>query len=76
MNFFLCNRCNKNSDENIFNFNHEEIILKDSNHYYTNIDNNYNFKLKKNCLCVIEIKNQFPPYLNEEMRKNLYKKKQ
>lgn len=54
MNFFLCNRCNKNSDENIFNFNHEEIILKDSNHYYTNIDNNFNM------ICQTNTSEKFP----------------
>ena len=54
MNFFLCNRCNKNSDGNIFNFNHEEIILKDSNHYYTNIDNNFNM------ICQTNTSEKFP----------------
>ena len=54
MNFFLCNRCNKNSDENIFNFNHEEINLKETNHYYTNIDNNYNM------ICPTNTSEKFP----------------
>ena len=48
MNFFLCNRCNKNSDENIFKFNNDEINLKDKYHNFTNIDNNYNMICKTN----------------------------
>ena len=31
MNFFLCNRCNKKSEDNILNFNSTEILLKNNN---------------------------------------------
>ena len=76
-NFFIVDAVNKfgyfENPEMIVNYHESEnkIIGEESDEKK---DNNYNFKLKKNCLCVIEIKNQFPPYLNEEMRKNLYKK--
>ena len=30
MNFFLCNRCNKKSEDNILNFNSTEILLKNN----------------------------------------------
>ena len=36
MNFFLCNRCNKKSEDNILNFNSAEILLKNKQNLINN----------------------------------------
>ena len=36
MNFLLCNRCNKKSEDNILNFNSTEILLKNNNNLINN----------------------------------------
>lgn len=36
MNFFLCNRCNKKSEDNILNFNSAEILLKNNQNLINN----------------------------------------
>jgi len=76
-NFFIVDTVNKfgyfENPQRILNY-HESEDKKIDEESAEEKDNNYNFKLKKNCLCVIEIKNQFPPYLTEQMRKNQCKK--
>ena len=36
MNFLLCNRCNKKSEDNILNFNSTEILLKNNHNFINN----------------------------------------